>query len=198
MSCVYFLQMLLLTNHSVPSEPWVNGAGKSNMRRRGWVSNITSFGFSDIGFSPWASRTCSEMKGGQKHSEVKGSSKANMSRWTSQPFGNLFLQANGTFPAGCFQLRRSHVNSVWWSYIFGICPAALWGPHFALSHQPQGQVRKGCQVPTGTHGSFLGDKGEAGSCRSKVSWSASSISVRIKGSEQPQWINARIRRHKWI
>lgn len=54
------------------------------------------------------------------------------------------------------------------SYIFGVCPSALWRPHFTLSHQPKGQVREGCQVSTSTHCSLLWDKGEAGSCRGIV------------------------------
>lgn len=55
------------------------------------------------------------------------------------------------------------------SYIFCICPAALRGPHFALSHQPQGQVRERRQVPTCPHCSFLWHEGEAGRCRRKAS-----------------------------
>lgn len=47
------------------------------------------------------------------------------------------------------------------SYVFCIGPAALGGPHFALSHQPQGQVRQGGQVAAGAHRSLLRDKGEA-------------------------------------
>ena len=49
------------------------------------------------------------------------------------------------------------------SYIFGICPSTLWGPHFTLSHQPQSQMREWGQVSAGTHCSLLWDKGEAGS-----------------------------------
>lgn len=54
------------------------------------------------------------------------------------------------------------------SYVFGVCPAALGGPHFALSHQPQGQVGQRRQVAAGPHCSLLGDKGQAGGCRGQT------------------------------
>lgn len=39
-------------------------SGSNPLWERAWlVLNITSLGFSDIGFNPWASRTWPEMKG---------------------------------------------------------------------------------------------------------------------------------------
>lgn len=128
-----------------------------------WVLNMTSFGFSDIGFSPWASRTWSEIKGRQIQSQSKDHQTANMSCGTLWPFQWPFLQAWRRK-----KKRKSRRDSASQSYIFCICPAALRGPHFALSHQPQGQVGERRQVSTRAHCPFLWDEGEAGSCRGKV------------------------------
>lgn len=142
--------------------------GRHIKYERAWsVLNITSLGFSDIGFSPWASRTWTEMKG-EKHVKGQGSSKSK----------HVFLLDSAT----CLSNKHiscsiKHVIVVQVimtviairSYVFCICPSALGRPHFPLSHQPQGQVRKGCQVSTSTHCSLLRDEGEAGSCSGRMS-----------------------------
>lgn len=132
------------------------------------VLNITSLGFNVIGFSPWASRTWPEIKG---ENTCKGSSAIKrqiFSYWTLQPFT---LRGKRTFPVALSKLLfYCHGKVVMTilktqSYIFGISPSTLGRPHFTLSHQPQGQVREGCQISTSTHCSLLWNKGEAGSCR---------------------------------
>lgn len=95
-----------------------------------------------------------------------------MSCGTLWPFQWPFLQAWRKK-----KKRKSRRDSASQSYIFCICPAALRGPHFALSHQPQGQVGERRQVSTRSHCPFLWDEGEAGSCRGKVCQSVSFISI---------------------
>lgn len=98
------------------------------------------------------------------------------------------LQTKCTFPAALSNsLFYNNIKLIMTtlSYIFGICPSALGRPHFTLSHQPQGQVRKGCQVATSTHCSLLWDEGEAGGCRGKVSYT--SVQNQLYGSQLPQY-----------
>lgn len=126
-------------------------------------SDITSLGFSDTGFSPWASRTCAVTKSQTNMYKVKGHQIANMfSFWTLQPFTLVSALQDLCF---LWWNESCGFRKSLWSYIFGIGPPALWGPHFTLSHQPQGQMWEGCQVSTGTHRSLLWNKGEAGRCR---------------------------------
>lgn len=169
----------------VLSEPWVVLVQVIQIwDQHRLVLNITSLGFSDIGFSPCASRTWPEMKG-EKH--VKGYGIIKKQTWCLIGPCNLsLLQGKRTFPAALSKsLFYNNVNVIMTglSYIFGICPTALGRPHFTLSHQPQGQVRKGCQVATSTHCSLLWDEGEAGGCRGK----RVTHEIQLYGCQLPQY-----------
>lgn len=126
----------------------------------------TSFGFSDIGFSPWASRTWPWMKGEKTCKRSRVIKKQTC--FATGPCNLLLLQAKGTFPAALSSWSSYRKGVSERSYIFGVGPSALWWPHFTLSHQPQGQVREGRQVSTGTYCPFLWDEGEARSWKKKV------------------------------
>lgn len=91
---------------------------------------------------------------------VKGSSKSKHVLWNLVTFSVTFLTS--------VEEEEKKKAAASQSYIFCICPAALRGPHFALSHQPQGQMGEWRQVSTRSHCPFLWDEGEAGSCRGKV------------------------------
>ena len=133
-----------------------------NKYERAWlVLKITSLGFSDIGFSPWASRTWPEIKGEKTCKRSKGIKKQIC--FPAGPCNLSLLQAKCSFPAALSKLLLYNHGKVIMTLYYDLTYLAsahpLLGDHILPSPiSPRARWERGARSPLAPTVPFSGTK----------------------------------------